>query len=123
MEKNLNNSHAMGTDSITRLMWRFSLPAIVGMLANALYNIVDRLFVGQTVGAAGIGAISVVFPFMILVISFDLLVGVGAGSLISISLGEKRRARAERDGERDHAPCRRRNPSGSFGRLVHRVYS
>jgi len=74
MEKNLNNSHAMGTDSITRLMWRFSLPAIVGMLANALYNIVDRLFVGQTVGAAGIGAISVVFPFMILVISFDLLV-------------------------------------------------
>ncbi len=47
--KNLNNSHAMGTDSITRLMWRFSLPAIVGMLANALYNIVDRLFVGQTV--------------------------------------------------------------------------
>ena len=89
MEKNLNNSHAMGTDSITRLMWRFSLPAIVGMLANALYNIVDRLFVGQTVGAAGIGAISVVFPFMILVISFDLLVGVGAGSLISISLGEK----------------------------------
>ncbi len=96
MEKNLNNSHAMGTDSIPRLMWRFSLPAIVGMLANALYNIVDRLFVGQTVGAAGIGAISVAFPFMILVISFGLLIGVGAGSLISISLGEKRRARAER---------------------------
>ena len=96
MQKNMNNSHSMGTDSITLLMWKFSLPAIVGMLANALYNIVDRLFVGQTVGAAGIGAISVAFPFMMLVISFGLLVGVGAGSLISISLGEKRRARAER---------------------------
>jgi putative MATE family efflux protein len=94
MEKNPNNSNAMGTDSISRLMWRFSLPAIVGMLANALYNIVDRIFVGQTVGPLGIGAISVAFPFMMLVISFGLLIGVGSGALISISLGERRRARA-----------------------------
>lgn len=96
MEKNLDKSHAMGTDSIGRLMLRFSLPAIVGMVANALYNIVDRLFVGQTVGAAGIGAISVVFPFTIMVIAFGLLIGVGAGSYISISLGEKKHARAEK---------------------------
>ncbi len=96
MDKTTDNSRSMGTDSIGRLMLRFSLPAIVGMVANALYNIVDRLFVGQTVGASGIGAISVVFPFMIFVIAFGLLIGVGAGSYISISLGEKRRARAEK---------------------------
>ncbi len=96
MEKQKNQSQAMGTDSIPRLMIRFSLPAIVGMLANALYNIVDRIFVGQTVGPTGIGAISVAFPFMLLAISYGLLIGVGGGSLISISLGEKRRARAEK---------------------------
>ena len=96
MEKTTDKSRAMGTDSIGRLMLRFSIPAIVGMVANALYNIVDRLFVGQTVGASGIGAISVVFPFTIMVIAYGLLIGVGAGSYISMSLGEKRRARAEK---------------------------
>ncbi len=96
MEKFKNQSHSMGTDSIPRLMIRFSLPAIVGMLANALYNIVDRIFVGQTIGPIGIGAISVAFPFMLLAIAYGLLIGVGGGALISISLGEKRRARAEK---------------------------
>ncbi len=91
-----DRTHVMGTDSIPRLMLRFSLPAIGGMLANALYNIVDRIFVGRTVGPAGIGAISVAFPFMLLVIAYGLLIGVGAGALVSISLGEKRRARAEK---------------------------
>ena len=96
MEKIIDKSNAMGKESIFRLMVSFSLPAIAGMLANALYNIVDRIFVGQTVGPLGIGAISVAFPFMLFVIAYGLLIGVGAGSLISISLGEKRRARAEK---------------------------
>ncbi|MDD2452749.1 MAG: MATE family efflux transporter [Aminobacteriaceae bacterium] len=87
---------SLGEDRISKLVLRFSLPAIGGMLANALYNIVDRIFVGRTVGPSGIGAISVVFPFILLAISYGLLIGVGAGSLISISLGEKRRARAEK---------------------------
>ena len=91
-----DRTFAMGRDSIPRLMLRFSLPAIGGMLANALYNIVDRIFVGRTVGPAGIGAISIVFPFMLLVIALGLLIGVGAGALVSISLGEKRTARAEK---------------------------
>ena len=91
-----DKTFAMGRDSIPRLMVRFSLPAIGGMLANALYNIVDRIFVGRTVGPAGIGAISVVFPYMLLVFALGLLIGVGAGALVSISLGEKRRARAEK---------------------------
>lgn len=91
-----DKTFAMGRDSIPRLMMRFSLPAIGGMLANALYNIVDRIFVGRTVGPAGIGAISVVFPYMLLVFALGLLIGVGAGALVSISLGEKRRARAEK---------------------------
>lgn len=96
MAQSPDRTHVMGTDSIPRLMIRFSLPAIGGMLANALYNIVDRIFVGRTVGPAGIGAISVAFPFMLLVIAYGLLIGVGAGALVSISLGEKRRARAEK---------------------------
>ena len=94
--KNRDQTLAMGTEPIAGLMIRFSLPAIVGMLANALYNIVDRIFVGQAVGPEAIGAISVAFPYMLFVFSCGLLVGVGSGALVSISLGEGRRSRAER---------------------------
>ena len=95
-ERGIERSSAMGTESLTGLILRFSLPGIVGMVANALYNIVDRIFVGRAVDPMGIGAIAVGFPFMMLVIAFSTLIGVGAGSLVSISLGERRRSRAER---------------------------
>ena len=48
----------MGTERIPRLLTRFALPALLGMLVDALYNIVDRIFVGQIVGASGIAAIA-----------------------------------------------------------------
>ena len=96
MAKATDRTLSMGTDSITKLMIRFSLPAIGGMLAHALYNIVDRIFVGRTTGPMGIGAISVAFPFMLFTFAYGLLVGVGSGALVSLSLGEKRRGRAEK---------------------------
>ena len=76
----------METESIPRLLARFAGPAIVGMIASALYNIVDRIFVGQTVGANGIAAIALGFPLMLFFFSFALLVGVGGGSRIAILL-------------------------------------
>lgn len=94
--RGIERSSAMGTESLIRLILRFSVPGIVGMVANAFYNIVDRIFVGRAVDPMGIGAIAVGFPFMMLIIAFSTLIGVGAGSLVSISLGERRRSRAER---------------------------
>ncbi len=86
----------MGTDRIGPLLVRFSVPAIVGMLVNALYNVVDRMFIGYGVGPQGIAAVTISFPLMMAMVSFSILVGVGANTLFSIRMGEGRRDEAER---------------------------
>jgi putative MATE family efflux protein len=85
----------MGSERIARLLVRFAGPALVGMLASALYNIVDRIFVGHAVGARGIAAIAVSFPCMLFFISVGFLVAAGAASRVSILMGEKRVRKAE----------------------------
>ncbi len=86
----------IGTERIGRLLLRFSIPAIVGMLVNALYNIVDRMFVGYGIGPQGIAGITISFPLMMATVSFSILVGVGANTLFSIRMGEGRKEEAER---------------------------
>jgi len=81
-----NNAALMGEESITRLLIRFSLPATVGMLVMATYNIVDTIFVGM-LGSDAIAALSVAFPFQMLLGALGIGTGVGAASLISRSLG------------------------------------
>ena len=85
----------MGTDPVPALIVRFALPATVGVLANALYNIVDRVFIGRAVGPAGLAAISIVFPIVLAVVAFSALFGVGTASQISRFLGTGDRERAE----------------------------
>lgn len=85
----------MGSAPILRLILRFALPATVGVLANALYNIVDRVFIGHYVGAEGLAAVSVVFPVILLVVAFSALIGVGTASQISRDLGAQDQERAE----------------------------
>ena len=81
-----NNAAQMGEESITRLLVRFSLPATVGMLIMATYNIVDTIFVG-ILGSEAIAALSIAFPFQMLLGALGIGTGVGAASLISRSLG------------------------------------
>jgi MATE family, multidrug efflux pump len=95
-ENPLDSTAQIGTDSIAKLMIRFSIPSIVGMLVNALYNIVDRMFIGHGIGAMGIAGVTISFPIMLIMMSFSILVGVGANTLFSIRLGEGRREEAER---------------------------
>ncbi len=92
----MDNSVAMRDQSIGSLLWKFSLPAIVGMLVNALYNIVDRIFVGRGVGSIAIAATTVAFPIMLILIAVSMLIGIGATALISIRLGQKRKEEAEK---------------------------
>ena len=92
----VDSTARIGTDTIGRLMLRFSLPSIVGMLVNALYNIVDRMFIGYGIGEMGIAGATIGFPLMLMMISFSILVGVGANTLFSIRLGEGRKEEAER---------------------------
>jgi putative MATE family efflux protein len=92
----MDRASQLGQKSIPRLLFSFSLPAIVGMLAQALYAIIDRIFVGQAVGNHGIAGITVSFPFMLILLACGMLVGFGAAALVSIRLGEQRREEAER---------------------------
>lgn len=90
-----DTSKQLGEENITKLLIRFSVPAIVGMLVNAFYNVVDRIFVGNSVGALGIAAIAVAFPVMLIIMAFSMLIGVGASTLVSIRLGQQRKDDAE----------------------------
>lgn len=81
-----NNTAQLGEESISKLLIRFSLPATTGMLVMATYNIVDTIFVGM-LGSQAIAALSIAFPFQMLLGALGIGTGVGAASLISRSLG------------------------------------
>lgn len=91
----MDRSKQLGEARILPLLVKFSVPAVVGMLVNALYNVVDRIFVGWGVGEDGIAGITIGFPLMIIMMAFSMLIGIGATALISMRLGEKRKEEAE----------------------------
>ncbi|MGM0600608.1 MAG: MATE family efflux transporter [Candidatus Rifleibacteriota bacterium] len=80
---------------ISRLLLKFSLPAMAGTIVTSLYNIVDRIFLGRFVGEVGIAATTVSMPMMMIIMAFGMLVGFGTNSQISIKLGEKKQDEAE----------------------------
>lgn len=92
----MDRSTRLATESIPKLLFSFSLPAIVAMAAQAVYNVVDRIFVGRAVGDLGIAAVTVSLPPMLILLSFGMLFGFGAAALVSIRLGEGNREEAER---------------------------
>lgn len=79
----------LGTKPVGRLLVQYALPAIVAMTASSLYNIIDRAFIGQMVGADAIAGLGITFPFMNLSAAFGAAVGVGASTCISVKLGQK----------------------------------
>ncbi|MDY0165718.1 MAG: MATE family efflux transporter [Thermoguttaceae bacterium] len=91
----MERAKRLETGSIRRLVLTFSAPAIVGMAAQAIYNLVDRIFIGQAVGPLGIAGATVSFPVMLVIMAFSMLVGFGATALVSIRLGERKKAEAE----------------------------
>ncbi|MDR0302141.1 MAG: MATE family efflux transporter [Treponema sp.] len=95
MPEHQDAASRLGTESIGKLLLRFSIPAITGMLVNALYNVVDRIFVGQGVNEIALGGLSLVLPLMTIGMAFAMLFGVGAANMISMRLGQGRRQEAE----------------------------
>lgn len=74
---------------VGRLLWKYSLPAVVGMLVMSLYNIIDRIFIGQWVGPEAIAGLAITFPVMNLSAALGVLIGAGGSARISILLGAK----------------------------------
>ncbi len=92
----MDRSIAMRDQNIGSLLWKFSIPAIVGMIINALYNIVDRIVVGRGIGFIAIAATTVAFPIMLIIFAVAMLIGIGATALISIRLGQQKKEEADR---------------------------
>ena len=86
----------LGTSSILKLLLEFSIPAIIMMTFNALYNIVDSVFLGQAVGETGIAVTTLAFPIMIILMGLSALAGQGGNALAAIQLGEDRVDAVER---------------------------
>lgn len=91
----MDRSKQLGEENIGKLLLRFSVPAIVGMMVNAMYNVVDRIFIGKGVGSLGIAGIFVGYPLSLILMAFSMLIGIGGNALVSIKLGEKREKEAE----------------------------
>ncbi|WMJ80572.1 MATE family efflux transporter [Clostridium sp. MB40-C1] len=75
--------------NINNSLLKLALPATIAMLVNALYNIVDTIFIGRGVGTLGIAGIAIQLPIQIIILSFSLLIGIGSASMISRNLGKK----------------------------------
>ena len=86
----------LANEPVKSLLWKLSLPAMAGMFTMALYHVVDTIYIGRGVGPAGIAGVTIVFPVMLLLMAVAQMIGIGAASLVSRSLGAGRMSVAER---------------------------
>ncbi|MDL2224842.1 MATE family efflux transporter [Eubacteriales bacterium OttesenSCG-928-M02] len=80
----------LGTEPIPKLLFRFAVPAIISMLVNAIYNVVDQIFIGWGIGDLGMAATNVSFPLVTISTAVGLLFGVGGASNFNLNLGKGR---------------------------------
>ena len=85
----------LGTKPVGKLLIQYALPAMVAMTAASLYNIIDRVFIGQVVGPMAISGLAITVPFMNLATAFGAGVGIGASTAISVKLGQRDYTAAE----------------------------
>lgn len=85
----------LGKEKIGKLLRIFAIPCIISLVVNALYNIVDQIFIGWGVGYLGNGATNVIFPITVICMAFALMFGDGASAYLSLKLGEKKKKEAE----------------------------
>ena len=94
MEQTKLHTNILGTEKIGKLLIKFSIPGIASLVVNALYNMIDQIFIGQGVGYLGNGATNVIFPLVTFVMAFALLIGDGTASFMSLMLGKKEEHKA-----------------------------
>ncbi len=96
MDRQEERAQLLGTAPVENLLVKFSIPAIIGMLVNALYNIVDRIFIGHGVDGRAIGGLYVGMPMTLILMAFSMLIGIGGNTLSSIRFGQDRKEDADR---------------------------
>ena len=88
--------HDLGKEKINKLLLAFSIPCVISMLINSIYNIVDQIFIGQGVGTLGNAATNVIFPLVIVFNALAGLIGNGAAANLSLKLGENKQKEASK---------------------------
>lgn len=83
-------------EKISRLLVHYAIPAVIGTMVNALYNIVDRIFIGQGVGPLAMAGLTLTFPILLFLQAFGMLIGAGAATRVSIYLGRRENEMAEK---------------------------
>jgi len=99
MEDTTKTSDFLGNEDIRKLLLRLSTPVIIGMLVQALYNIIDTFFVSRAYGAENveaIGGLSIAFPVQMMIMAVGIFLGTGGSSIISRALGSKEIEKAEK---------------------------
>ncbi|MEO2508371.1 MATE family efflux transporter [Clostridium paraputrificum] len=88
----------LGEEKISKLLMEFSIPAIIGMVVNTLYNIVDRMYIGNIkhIGGLALTGVGITMPIMTIIMAFGMLIGIGTSARISLKLGEHKREEAEK---------------------------
>lgn len=94
--KVIKEENILGYEKIGKLIQKFSIPCIISLLVNSLYNIVDQIFIGWGVGYLGNGATNVVFPLVMICLAFSLMFGDGSSAYLSLKLGEKKKEEASK---------------------------
>ena len=92
----MEKENILGTEKIGKLIRKFSIPCIISLVVNSLYNMVDQIFIGWGVGYLGNGATNVVFPLTIVCLAFSLMFGDGSSAFLSLKLGERKKDEAKK---------------------------
>ncbi|MCE5222516.1 MAG: MATE family efflux transporter [Clostridium sp.] len=94
----MNSQKRLGEMKVGKLLLEFSIPAIIGMLVNTLYNIIDRIFIGhiEGIGSLAMAGVGVTMPLMFIILAFGMLIGIGTATRISIKLGQHDKEGAEK---------------------------
>lgn len=94
--KDKQQDHMLESEKVTKLIRKFSVPAIAASLVGSVYNIVDQIFIGQKLGAAGNAATNIAFPLVMLMVTFAMVIGTGGASNFSIFMGSGEKEKAEK---------------------------
>lgn len=94
----VNSQKRLGEMNVGKLILEFSIPAIIGMLVNTLYNIIDRIFIGhiEGIGNLAMAGVGVTMPLMFIIMAFGMLIGIGTATKVSIKLGQHDKEAAEK---------------------------
>ena len=87
-------THPMADKPVGQLLRQFAVPSIIAMLVSSLYNIIDQLFIGQSIGLLGNAATNIAFPLTPTCVAFSLMFGIGGAARFNLAMGAGRKKRS-----------------------------